>query len=709
MDIIARAMAKKNSSDLTDMAKQSDLLTQKSRIDSLLSTPTNSFYQKSVSGITGALLVVSSGAITGQINLASVTPVATGYTPVSGDYVLLVYGVASGSAELIDARTGANGKTYTTAGQAVRTQLNLLASFNTSFYTLTAGNIIGANGVMGTYAPISASNLFTLTCGETIVITTSYNNPSNCSVLYKYNSDGTPLSKIFSANGSGTYIYTVTTPIEYLMFCGTTSDLQVYKFFGGLNTLNYIFSDYTPKATTTAISSKIDKVLDDKGIKPSVINEINTSYLNKNVQLYGKTGVEPTTLTDSYYNGTSIGFVAPKYLNKIRVKIKANTTESKTIRAVLTTKSNAEWTTIINANGYQCTKPIFEQYMADKIVDSQYTGNGTEQMVEFNFDNHFTNNQVARIIIYFIDSSIKIYHCNVNISGNFDYDKYNQYISYLPNNLFASAYATNGTSAITNASNAYSYSLYAEVYEYKFDQSNIFDKANKNDYLKAIFDKVLCIGDSITYGGAGKPGANVSISYPRYLSKLSGWTVDSNGMSGYSVTDIWNAIYAANTDYTQYDSVILFMGTNVVKYGTTTNDALTDTIATDANAVSYLDYANTATGNYCKIIKHILSKNSNIKIFLCGLTYQPRAEALNGIIKKIAENYASNNVKYLDLYNNVYYDLRQYIYHQYYNDTAQIVHFGKMGYLTLAKVIYNTMIDTIANDMFSYELPYKTS
>jgi len=93
---------------------------QTTRINNLVATPNASFYQKSTIDITGSLLVVSSGATTGQINLASVTPLATGYTAIAGDYVLLVYGISSGSAELIDVRSSADGKKYLTAGDSVR-------------------------------------------------------------------------------------------------------------------------------------------------------------------------------------------------------------------------------------------------------------------------------------------------------------------------------------------------------------------------------------------------------------------------------------------------------------------------------------------------------------------------------------------------------------------------------------------------------------
>jgi len=111
---------------LADKAPQIALDIEKARINNLVAVTNASFYEKSTAGITGVLLIVESGATTGQINLASVTPVATGYTAVAGDYVLLVYGVASGSAELIDLKIGADGITYGSAGEAVRGQIGKL-------------------------------------------------------------------------------------------------------------------------------------------------------------------------------------------------------------------------------------------------------------------------------------------------------------------------------------------------------------------------------------------------------------------------------------------------------------------------------------------------------------------------------------------------------------------------------------------------------
>ncbi|WP_394870577.1 SGNH/GDSL hydrolase family protein [Clostridium butyricum] len=116
-------------------AEVADLNTQKSRIDNLVATSGGSFYEKCLSTDTGALLIVASGATTGQINLASVTPTATGYTPVAGDYVRLVYGVASGSSELIDGRVDVFGYTNQNIGSTIR---------NIANGTGATGNILNA-------------------------------------------------------------------------------------------------------------------------------------------------------------------------------------------------------------------------------------------------------------------------------------------------------------------------------------------------------------------------------------------------------------------------------------------------------------------------------------------------------------------------------------------------------------------------------------
>jgi hypothetical protein len=112
--------------DSETSARLAEVNIERQRINLLVATPNGSFYEKSSNGVTGALLVVSSGATAGQINLADVTPAATGYTPAVSDYVRLVYGVSSGTAELQDLHVGADDITYASAGDAIRGQVGKL-------------------------------------------------------------------------------------------------------------------------------------------------------------------------------------------------------------------------------------------------------------------------------------------------------------------------------------------------------------------------------------------------------------------------------------------------------------------------------------------------------------------------------------------------------------------------------------------------------
>lgn len=54
----------------------------------ILGTTKTAGYYEATNKDAGALKVVASGAVTGEINLASVTPVIGTYTPEAGDYVL---------------------------------------------------------------------------------------------------------------------------------------------------------------------------------------------------------------------------------------------------------------------------------------------------------------------------------------------------------------------------------------------------------------------------------------------------------------------------------------------------------------------------------------------------------------------------------------------------------------------------------------------
>ena len=86
--------------------------------------------------------------------------------------------------------------------------------------------------------------------------------------------------------------------------------------------------------------------------------------------------------------------------------------------------------------------------------------------------------------------------------------------------------------------------------------------------------KILCIGDSLTEGayfGAGMDGAAIEQNYPYYLGRMLNTEVVNAGVGGYSASD-WYIEKAGDYDYTDYDTVIIWLGTN---------NGLTDTLDTD--------------------------------------------------------------------------------------------------------------------------------
>ena len=107
------------------------------RVDGVVTSAGN-YYVKCLSTDTGALLVVTSGATVGQINLAGVSPKLDTYTPIVGDYVHLV---SNGlTAETTDIRIGVDGVTYGSAGSAVRGQFSAVKEVFANMWNVSSKN-----------------------------------------------------------------------------------------------------------------------------------------------------------------------------------------------------------------------------------------------------------------------------------------------------------------------------------------------------------------------------------------------------------------------------------------------------------------------------------------------------------------------------------------------------------------------------------------
>ena len=207
------------------------------------------------------------------------------------------------------------------------------------------------------------------------------------------------------------------------------------------------------------------------------------------------------------------------------------------------------------------------------------------------------------------------------------------------------------------------------------------------DQYKALFNSVLCIGDSMTAGFRKNLGDLPNYSYPKFMSRMSGWEVENSGNGGQTPRGWWTNKFGLYT-YIDYDVAIIYLGQN---------EGLTDTLETDVDPYSdYHDYADTNTGCYCKIIEGMLEENSNLKIFLLSGTAASDWSTGNGVvINKIAQKYS---LPVFNIKTNPWIDLSLDVYHpDISSGTARdIIHYGTIGYLSLGRVIYNYIINYIS-------------
>ena len=152
---------------------------------------------------------------------------------------------------------------------------------------------------------------------------------------------------------------------------------------------------------------------------------------------------------------------------------------------------------------------------------------------------------------------------------------------------------------------------------------------------------------------------------------MTGAECTNAGVSGIT-SQRWFENEFSKYDYTDYDTVFLFLGTN---------GGLPDTIS-GSNT-------NDQTGYYCSIIEGIQNANPNTNIVLFG-NVEPFCSK---VIAKIADYYS---LPYIDIYGQSYYGIRRRsssaselteptIYHP---ATSDWVHFSRIGYCVLAEVVY---------------------
>lgn len=205
---------------------------------------------------------------------------------------------------------------------------------------------------------------------------------------------------------------------------------------------------------------------------------------------------------------------------------------------------------------------------------------------------------------------------------------------------------------------------------------------------------ILCIGDSLTAGcfyageklGLDIPkGKPIAQNYPYFLSRMLNCKTSNAATGGYSASD-WYSKYINQYNYAEYDTFIIWLGTN---YGCTsmpTDDEIasfepaTNVTASTANQALYL----------IKIIQTIQAVNKSCHMVLCTV-FGSKADkvANNEVVTQIATKYGCQLVNMSDLSYSNHPEL-----HAGYNDP----HFGKSGNIFIANRLALAINDYIASN-----------
>lgn len=219
------------------------------------------------------------------------------------------------------------------------------------------------------------------------------------------------------------------------------------------------------------------------------------------------------------------------------------------------------------------------------------------------------------------------------------------------------------------------------------DQISANKTSIENSKWRYAFDRVCCIGDSLTsgayYAGAWE-GASIAQNYPSMLSRMLNTPVKNSGRSGASAKT-WYTNNMSGLTLTDYGTFVIWLGTN---------EGLTDTIDTDVDPYNdYNDFADTNTGYLCRTICQIKDNVPDAHIIICTVfATSGDLTTTNNVINQVAQKYSLQVVDNSDL-NNTNYPL----YH------SNAVHFNKAGNIFVADRIMNAMINYVAPNVENAE------
>lgn len=175
---------------------------------------------------------------------------------------------------------------------------------------------------------------------------------------------------------------------------------------------------------------------------------------------------------------------------------------------------------------------------------------------------------------------------------------------------------------------------YAEPEVYATKVRNEYCDYNGDEIT--IFNKILCVGDSLTSGTFNYGTADYIVkpeySYPTYLAKITGVETVNKGVGG-KTADEWYAM-CSDEDLSGYDAAIIQLGVN--------------------DYYRYSGWTNTSVNAFTNIINKLKSENKNIKIFVSTIipaVSYPRSafDVISEGIRAFVDSLNDDNVILLDM------------------------------------------------------------
>ena len=226
-----------------------------------------------------------------------------------------------------------------------------------------------------------------------------------------------------------------------------------------------------------------------------------------------------------------------------------------------------------------------------------------------------------------------------------------------------------------------------------FLQNEAYVGRNKGNDVLSAFTNITCCGDSLTESVVFTAGNSQQTyvtrdaykTYPNLLAHKIDATAETLASSGGTASGWWGLFADRIVSKTNH-LVIVYLGTN---------GSLTDTLDTDASGDDYTQYANTDTGNYCKIVAKALDVGAKvllIKPYIGTDIYTTRA-----VIDKIAEKFsvAVVDVPYLS----------ERCYHLY-PDGSEVntTHYNDLGYAAFTDSLIKN-VGALPNTMLARLIP----